>query len=430
MPAKRMLGQFALWVGLLVVLTACASGGDAPERTPLPTSTPAPTRPVVTGPDGIQMTAMPPPPAFREASAVLSVDTVASAQLIGRLDPPGEPSSIFAHTFSPDGTQLAALDSNRMMMWDLITGERIFDANRQDMAFYYFSPDKEEINGIDLSGLVRVYETRNAQALESYTGHPAFTGAHAFDDLGGLLALGGRDGTVKVWDTLERVSLLTFDAHSLSINVMAFSPDRRLLATGAEDGTIRIWDWRTRTQLGEIDLAGLSLVDLAFDPDNTRLAVATSENISLWAVTGVDEPDFEYTLLTGLGGTTDVLTFSPDGRFLVNGGNVPAMNVWDGDTGELLALLPNVGGDRVSATFAPESNLLLTAVLDGAVQLWNLDQIDREAGTIAGASLNVPSNRIIDVAWSPDAFQMFFFDASGPVFVWGVPPEALPADDA
>lgn len=425
MPVKR------LWLLMLIstiVLTACASGGDDPDRTPLPTSTTAPTRPAAEGPDGSEILPLPPPPAYRTASAVISQENVPQAEYIGRLDPPGEPSSIFAYTFSPDGTQLAALDSNLMMMWDLITGERVFDAPRQNMSYYYFSPDKDEVYGINLEGRVRAYETSNAEAQRTYTGHPQFNGAHVFDDDGGLLAMGGFDGTVRVWDTREDLSLVTIDAHPLSINVMAFSPDRRYLATGADDSRVRIWDWRARQQITEIDLAGSVLSALAFDPDNRRLAVATTENISLWTVIGVDEADFEFTLLTGEGGATDVMTFSDNGQYLVNGGGIISMNVWDAETGDLLALLPDVGGQRTSAAFHPTSNLLLTATLDGPVQLWNLDQINREAGTIAGGVLNVPSERIIDVDWSPDGFQMLFFDASGSVFVWGIPPETS-ADD-
>jgi len=413
---------------LALILTACASGGDNPDRTPLPTSTNAPTRPAVDGPDGIQQTPLPPPPPFRAASAYLTVENIPQSELLGRLDPPGEPSSIFAYTFSPDGTRLAALDNNQMMMWDLISGERVFTGPRQDMSYYYFSPDKDEIYGITLDGRVRTYETTNAEAQSTFTGHPRFNGAHAFDADTGLLAMGGNDGVVRVWNTQENISLITFDAHPRAINIMAFSPDRQYLATNADDNLVRIWDWRNGEQLTEIDLGGALLSALAFHPGNNRLAVATTQNISIWTVIGVAEADFEYTLLTGQGGATDVLVFSENGQYLINGGNIDAMNVWDGETGDLLVLLPGVGGQRISAAFHPDSNLLLTAVLDGPAQLWNLDQIDRETGSIAGGTLNVPSTRIIDVDWTPDGFQMLFFDASGSVFVWGIPPEMMSND--
>ncbi len=393
-------------VSLLLLLVACSNNGDEPTSTP-----------PIEGPGGVVRTLIPEPPDWVESSQIITRENVADTQLLGRLDQPGQPSTLFAYAFSPDSTQLVGLNQSNIIQWDLITGERTFAVGRQGASDIYYSPDKSEIYTVNQDGTTLIYDSQSGQVISDFRGHEQLTVLEYHED-DGLLAFGGGDGTVKVWDTLERRSIATIDAHEDQIIALAFSTDGTQLATTSSDGQVNFWDWRGRELLYRLDNNGAITRRIAFSPDDQRIALGTSEFITLWdASTG----DFLYTLQTGPGGSTDILQYSPDGKFLVNGGAIPDMTVWDAETGDLVALLPDVGGEPISIAFSPDSSMLLVTELNGPLNLWDMSTITKE--TVSRADLEVGTDQVLDVEWTDDGFSMLFFDAIGSVYVWGVPPQ-------
>jgi hypothetical protein len=68
------------------------------------------------------------------------------------------------------------------------------------------------------------------------------------------------------------------------------------------------------------------------------------------------------------------------------------------------------------AAFAlsPEGSLAFTASLENDVHLWRLED------TLARGTFSANNPHILDVAWTDDGFLVLFFDARGPVEVWGI----------
>jgi WD40 repeat protein len=227
--------------------------------------------------------------------------------------------------------------------------------------------------------------------------------------------LGSLSGEIKVWDTYERQSLVTFRAQQLQVTALAFSPDGQLLASGGDDTMVSIWNWRDRQSVVSVDNTDATPRRMSFSPDGTQLAVGTNERIRLWSVA---DGALAHTLETGRGGVSEVLLYSPSGDYLVNGGGPPQLTLWDPRTGELLTQLPGIGGDRTSAAFTPDSNLLVTTVLGGPVTLWDMTQIT--STTLNQHDLAVGTNQILVVHWTADSRLLLMFDALGPVYVWGV----------
>lgn len=388
------------WALAAAFLAACSGGGS---------STPTPDE----GPVRLSST-MPSPPAWTEAASPITLQNITQARYLGRLDTFGELSTVFSHALSPDSTRLAGLNNELLLGWDLITGQVLFGVNRQEAIYVLYSSDKTELYTVNPDGFVLIYDAETGVVKNSFQGHTQFSGVLAYNLDLDLLALGGIDGEVKVWSTFERTSLVTFTTPTIEVSALAFSPDGAVLIVGGIDGNVEAWNWRERQRLSTLDHGGEYIVRATFSLDGSRLAVGGNDTVRLW--------DADYSLLhvlqTGAGGASDVLLFSPDGRYLVNGGVIPDMLVWDVISGQRLALLPGVGGDRVSAAFSPDGDLLLTSVLDGSVALWNMESITGQ--TIGRADLDVATSRVLYVDWTPDGFLMTFFDSLGPIHVWGV----------
>jgi WD40 repeat protein len=406
-PASRV------WlVALLALLLAACGAPRQPEPTQIP------------GPAARQVAQIPEAPDWREPADVITRENISGIELLGRLDPPGEQlSTVFDYAFSIDGTELAGLNSDLLIVWDLISGERLVSRARHQVSLVYYAPDKTEVFAVDHDGVIVVHDAANGQIKTDLNAHADYNGTADFHPDQGWLALGGYDGSVRVWDPLERSALVTIEAHEREIRWLAFSPDGELLVTASDSGAVRLWDWRDRRLLAELENEQVTGRG-AFSAAGDRLAISTERFINVWGLESAGgnlDARLLHTLQTGPGGASDVLKFSPDGRYLINGGALPDMMVWDAQTGTMAAQLPGVGGDRTSAAFSPDGELLVAAVLDGPVTLWDMTSITDE--TVVRADLQVGTDRVLIVDWSADGFTLLFFDAIGPIYVWGIAPD-------
>ncbi|PJF29619.1 MAG: hypothetical protein CUN52_07465 [Phototrophicales bacterium] len=406
---KHLLPSLLMLSIIVSFISACAS-----VPPPAPANTLAPT---IAGPGETFSTAQAPPPTWRAPSRVITRENVFNIQLLGRFDFTGTPSTIFTYAFSPDGTRIAGLNNTHVVAWDLITGQFVISNTHRNAQHLFYGVDKTELFVVLREGIVAIYDANRGIYDEDFLGHDRFNGIAAYDTVNGWLALGGSDGTIRVWDTVERKALAVISAHETEIAHLLFSPDGTRLLSSGTDGRNYLWDWRGRQIVKNFSNEGLPTIRLAYHPSGERVAIATNEVITIWDVTS---GEFIHGLPTEIGGSESLLMFSPDGRFLVNGGAIPSMMVWSGEgDNRFLAYLPKMGAGRIAATFSPDSTLLLTSKFEGETVLWDMTQITDE--TIVRANINPSSTRVVFNEWSPDGFTILFFDASGSIYVWGLP---------
>ncbi|MEO8611246.1 MAG: hypothetical protein ABI690_25340 [Chloroflexota bacterium] len=361
-----------------------------------------------------------PPPAWKEGVEVITLNNVPTIANIGRLDTASTPSTVFTYALSPDGTRLAGLNNEQLISWDLLTGNIVFNTDREAALNVFYGADKTEIFTVDADGEIRIYNADSGGAKSNLNSQITFNSQFAYDADAGWLALGGSDGNIQIWDPSARQSLVTFAAGNSPVKALAFSDDGQQLAVSLEGNVTQVWDWHNKQSLAKIPE---SASRLAFSPDGTQLAVGDETKIDLWDSQAGKQI---FSLATGPGGVTDVLKYSPDGKFLINGGGIPSMTVWDTKTGQLVNTLPGIGGDSTSASFSPDGTLLVTSLLGGQVNLWDVSKI-REP-VLNQAVLNVGTNQILYADWSSDSHLLLLFDATGPIQVWGIAEAAATAE--
>lgn len=356
-----------------------------------------------------------PPPAWVAPVEVITLETVPRIALLGRLDNPGSLSTIFDHAIAPDSTRLAGLDSRQITVWDLISGEEVFSTGRQEeVTRVFFSPDKTEVYAVELNGTVSVHDAETGRLNTTFLGIEQYTGVIAYYPDDGWLAFANDRGDVRIWDPLERRALTTIPAHSRGVTRLIFSADGTQLATADTSGEVRVWDWESRATTAEVQ-AGQPALALALAREADLLAVGLRDSMQVWSLA---DSALLHTLDTGPG-AIEIMMFSPDGRYLINGGETPDMQVWNPQDGSLVARLPEVGGDRLAAAFAPGGDLLLTTELGGAVSLWNMTTITEN--TVNRADLDLSGTLIYSADWTPDGLLMALFGATGSVYLWGIP---------
>ncbi|MGI9065944.1 MAG: caspase family protein [Pyrinomonadaceae bacterium] len=235
------------------------------------------------------------------------------------------------------------------------------------------------------------------------TGYGNFFGATrlVFSPDGRLLATAtARNSTIKLWETatgreLRNLSSGTQGSMRTSPFV-AFSRDSRLLAATAGANLVKIWDVTSGRKLQTVEASqGLiaawrSISFLAFTADGRKL-VAISDAIRVWDVATWHELSaLDTSSRVGFPDGEGCVAVSPDSQQLaivVTEDSRPVVKFLDLTTGRQLRLvnLPNKSINNARVSYAPDGRLLVSAIVEKRVKLWELStkETERDLGRIA-----------------------------------------------
>lgn len=226
------------------------------------------------------------------------------------------------------------------------------------------------------------------------------------------------DGKVMVWDVRSGALVRTLEGLNSSPSSLAVSGDGRVAATDSQ--TLMVWDMRSGAKLGEIKHKAL-LRDLAFSPDGSRLyAVGAQEEYDVptggwmfWTLDGTSAALIrKTTLVEPHTHAYYAADYSPDGRFVVTGGNRPgqSLNIWDSGGGR--ALVTRAPYETVrEVTYSPDGRHIAISDETG------VDLVDAGSGrTVAHYGGGV----VYEVAFSKDGRKLAAAQRDGSVTVWDV----------
>lgn len=280
--------------------------------------------------------------------------------------------------FSPDSRQVATLSygDGAVMVWDVRTGRLVRTLAGLSPSPYSiaWSPDGARIAGGD-SQRVIIWDARSGQKLGENL-HKSLLSDLDFT-AGGLFANGAQElyddpqGGWVVWKldpgtgALARKVTLA-DPHTHALNDTVFSPDGRLAATlgSKPELEIRIWDLASGRTLTAI-AAPRDNRSAEFSPDGTRVATGGGNGIAVWDVASGRQ------LIHFGSGVIDDVAFSPDGRRIVSGHMNNAVTVWDAVTGQLLTQMSGHTKRVLSVAFSPDGRVVASGSEDGTARLWD-----------------------------------------------------------
>lgn len=271
-------------------------------------------------------------------------------------------------TFSPDGKLLATSGwNNEAILWDVDTRTVRFIFKHEDaVRAILFSPDGRHLATGSLDATTKLWDVETGRQVQSFA-HPdyhkplAFPSGHteiyneggirciAFSPDGKFLATGGmdKDKSVKLWDVGLGKELWSI-THEESAKSITFSPDGMLVATRVAS-----------------DLANVLRVE-----DGTTIALDLGTEA--WIKRNARKPPAEHTS-EGIR-----VSFSPDGKHLINLGANNTIRVRDIETGAGVETLTGTGGYTKTMGFSSEAEYLGISIRHkDAVELWSEATIAR-----------------------------------------------------
>jgi WD40 repeat protein/ABC-type sugar transport system substrate-binding protein len=354
---------------------------------------------------------------------------IQTGQEIRRLN--GHTDGVEAVAFSPDGTQLVSAGLDKFIrVWDVETGTQIYSRAVPDRPR---GADWDPTGRLIAAGLwaassVYVWDANTGDLLHTFEGHGDIVTGVSFSPDGRRLVssavVSAADDGVVEWDLYgygvelarfggesserlyaaaispDETSILTgsdrgnlllrnletgeiirqFSAGEAAINSLAFSPDGQTVVTGSQDNAVILWNVATGEESGRLEGHLAPVRSVVYSPDGTLIA-SGGGNIQISEDRPVDNEIILWnaadgSLLRRLSGHTASvrgLAFSPDGKWLVSGGDDGKVILWDVLTGTALHTMIGHGDAVLTVAFSHNGTRVLSGSRDHTLILWNAD---------------------------------------------------------
>ena len=193
-------------------------------------------------------------------------------------------------------------------------------------------------------------------------------------------------------------------------NDITCSLDGTLLAVANQIG-IWIYDVQTREALALLTGDTGSVKRVSFSPDGKTVVSGGQDNtLRLWDVA----TQTEIGTLEGHTGGPNTVFFSPDGRTLTSRDDDQTLRLWDMETQTQIHALQGHTGTVESVSFSPDGRILASGGQDDIVRLWDVSK-RTEIGRLQGHTGYVSS-----VSFSPGGKTLASGSHDGTVRIWDV----------
>jgi len=187
--------------------------------------------------------------------------------------------------------------------------------------------------------------------------------AISFD--GRLVAAGSFDNVVRIWDARTGELLETLQGHGSQVRSVAFTPDGRGLVSGGLDKTLKYWDISrlANGSGGRPNTPGASKHAFL----NGKGDVGTREGNSVCTMDLIGHKDPVLSVAV-----------SHDGRWVVSGSYGGIIQFWDAKSGIVQLMLKGHINSVLSTDFSPAGSLLATSSHDHHVRIWKYTTVSQQ----------------------------------------------------
>ena len=277
-------------------------------------------------------------------------------------------SQVFSVSFSPDGTRVVSRSWEGVRVWDVVSGESVFNLFRGRSNSVAYSNDGKYIGSGNDDGTISIWNAGTGESIHgALEGHTRRVNCVAFSPDSKYIASGSDDRTVRIWD-VERGSVIgePLQGHSLGVRSVIFISNGIHFASSSLHEII-VWDVESREMTYPPLEGSLGLV---FSHDSSKIMSQCSGGvIRIWEVsTGTMLREFYRSEFV----CRDLLASSPDSRHILVEWGCEIMGIFDVEDSKTLPKLFRGHTNTVtSASYSPDGTRFVSGSKDGTIRLWD-----------------------------------------------------------
>jgi WD40 repeat protein len=264
-----------------------------------------------------------------------------------------------------------------------------------------------------------VYSFRERRRLQSQASTFAFA---SFSPDSQTIVTATDDNSIKLWQTNGTLQA-TLTGHTDKIRSAIFTPNGEIIVSGSEDKTVKIWQ-----KNGKLihDLKGHSgqITSVCLSPDGKIIASASADGtVKLWQINGKELSSFKVER-----GWITSASFSPNGQIIAAAGTDGSVKLWsltkvveklqkqqsiEASTDIQLLRSLQIESDKImSVTFSPDGAMLATATAGGTARIWSKD----------GTPLSIlkHTSGLTNISFSPDSQMLLSASTDKMVRLWNI----------
>jgi WD40 repeat protein len=206
----------------------------------------------------------------------------------------GHRAAINSLSLNPDGNLLASgSDDKTIRIWDIKNKTLIYElkGHKKEVNAVSFSPDGSLLVSAGADKRIIVWNVANGSIVRSEQVHSGWIRDVEFSPDGNMIASCGDDGLIIISKASDLSLINSLKGHKKWVQTIDFSPDGKYLLSGGHDRYIMLWDVASGKRLLQSEKQGQIILSVDFSPVKADFISASllSENLELWAVSGIDD---------------------------------------------------------------------------------------------------------------------------------------------
>jgi WD40 repeat protein len=183
-----------------------------------------------------------------------------------------------------------------------------------------------------------------------------------------LLLAGTTTGSIHILDLEKKEEIKMLQHHTAPIFDIKYSLETNCFYTAGGDGNFAVCSLDTLSLIKMKKLSKEKVRSIDFNYITSEIAVALGDcNVLIFDLHTLDyKKDF-----IGHGLASNVVRYSPDGKFLLTGGRDAHLNIWQVGNYELVKSIPAHNWAIYDIAFSPDATLFATASRDKTIKIWN-----------------------------------------------------------
>lgn len=317
--------------------------------------------------------------------------------------------------WSPDGTRLASVSSDRtIVIWDVAEERPLLRlvGHQLEVLGVTWSPNGKHLASASWDHTVRVWDVTTAKETVVFKGHTEEVFAVAWSPDGSQIASGGRDRKICVWDVGDGTIRQVLDGHESTVTSLDWHPNGQRMVSGARDNSVRMWDVAGQQELQKLVGHGNWVNDVDWSADGVSLASASNDQtVRIWNA----ETGQELRCLHGHVQGVASVAWSPDSTRLISSSDDQTIKVWSAANGTESFTLRGHTAPLTTVAWNPSGDRIASAGYDRTIRLWDASA-GPETPILAGHESSITA-----LAWcQQDSRLCASADSAGLIKVWDI----------